>query len=214
MNELILRLSDLEYIKIATDDGVDFKEIDYCCSPTKVYFVNQQELRICQESIGIVFEGWIARLKKAIDNKLLLHESLTEDLGIIWNYKSCQIPYNFFMMPTQDGKNLYWVGSNYKIGGTFYDTDYEVTTWLYNDEAYNIVLEVTPFYKWSLDEPEIDDPDFITYDEFMKNYKPLIHRVIPHQIAVQWLEQLMQVYRSFFTNEQNFLAACDEIEKI
>ena len=42
----------------------------------------------------------------------------------------------------------------------------------------------------------------------------IIKRVIPHQIAVQWLEQLMQVYRSFFTNEQNFLAACDEIEKI
>ncbi len=31
MNELILRLSDVEYIKIMTKDGVDFTEVDYRC---------------------------------------------------------------------------------------------------------------------------------------------------------------------------------------
>ena len=72
-------------------------------------------------------------------------------------------------------------------------------------------FEVTKFYKWSMQEDDLDDPEFETYDEFMKNFKPLIHRIIPHNIAVQWLEQSMKVYRGFFSTEENYLRAYKEL---
>jgi hypothetical protein len=213
MNELIFKLSELECIKISTEHHVDFAEIDYCCGDAKMYFVNQQQLRICQETVGLIFEAWISRLNKVINSKLFLHESLIQNLGLMWNQKFQKKSNNFFMTSTTDGKSSYWIGLNYEVGGTFNDANPYVTTWLYNDNAGDIILEVTPFYKWSMQEQEPEDPDFISYDEFVKNYKPLIHRVVPRDVAMVWLEQAMKVYRGFFKDEKDFIRACNEMNE-
>lgn len=211
MNELLLKLTESESLKIITKNNINFDEIDFCCSELQVYFLNikENQLQIGQESAGLVFEAFIKRLKKSINNKLQLHESITQNLGIMWNEKF-QGKSGFFMVPTPSGKSNYWVGLDYEIWETFNDINPYVTTWMYNDYNGNIILEVTPFYKWSVQEQEDDDPDFITYDEFMKNYTPLIHRVIPREIADAWVEQAMKVYRGFFSTEENYIRACKE----
>ncbi len=42
----------------------------------------------------------------------------------------------------------------------------------------------------------------------MKHYEPLIRRVIPREVAVEWLDQAMKVYRMLFTAEEDFIAEC------
>lgn len=217
MNELILRLSDLEYIKIMTRDGVAFTEVDYCCGEIVMYyFLQNNKICIGEQTAGLFFTALIKRMIKVIEYHLQLDSSILENLGILENEYCHELPYigsKFVMISIKDSHETYWVGEKYALCNTYNTTNPKLSTWLYHDKQ-KILLEVTPLYKWSFIPDDLDDPDFITYDEFMKNYKPLIHRVIPHQIAVQWLDQLMQAYRSLFTNEQNFLAACDEIEKI
>ena len=215
MKELILKLSDLESIKVIPNDNIDFSEMHMCCYEVKVYLVSEFELRIGQETVGEVCELFINRFKKAINNNLKLHESLIEDLGLMYNEYS-QISFHdkskFFMIASSNSKINYWVGSQYEIWSTYADANPYVTTWLYNDDQGNIIFEVTPFYRWSMQEVELKDPEFITYEEFMKDYKPLIKRVIPREIAIEWFEQIMKVYRGFFSTEENYLNALKRLD--
>ena len=119
----------------------------------------------------------------------------------------------FFQVPTPNSSSTYWVGFNYDLFSSFGDGITPVTTWLYNDKDNNIILEVTKDYRWHFmqleDTPE--ESEFITYEDFMKDYKPLIHYMIPHDVAIQWLEQLMKVYRMFFSTEENYQKACKRL---
>ncbi len=213
MNKLTLKLSENELIEIVTDNNIDFKKIDFCCGNVKAYFVNEQRLRIGQQSTGVFFEALIRILKQVIDIKLKLHESLTQDLGFMYNDYFHDLPNKkpkFIMVLASDSSSSYWVGANYKIWNTNKDANPYVTTWMYNDHEGNIIFEVTKFYKWSMQEDDLDDPEFETFDEFMKDYKPLIHRVIPRDAAIAWLDQAMKVYRGFFSSEENYIRACKE----
>lgn len=39
----------------------------------------------------------------------------------------------------------------------------------------------------------------------MTDYKPLIKRVIPHDVAIVLLDQLMEVYKCLFETEEDFI---------
>src|SRR3990167_1820900 len=124
--------------------------------------------------------------KKTIEGKLHLHESIKDNLGFMWN-ENLQGKSGFFMVKTSDNSGIYWVGSDYKILSTFGNTNPHVSTWLYNDHEGNIIFEVTKTYKWSTQKDDRKDPEFMTYKKFMKDYQPLIYRVIPRDVAIQWL---------------------------
>ena len=214
MKELIFTLSEFESIKIITKNNIDFDKIDRCCSELQVYFINEQEqLQIGKDSAGELFEHFITYCKKSIDQKLQLHESLTKNLGFMENEYYHEFPHNkpeFFMISSPSGQSTYWIGSNYEMWSVSGNANKYVNTWLYNNHDHQIILEITPLYKWSFNEREPEDSDFITYDEFMKDYKPLIHRVIPRDVAIIWLDQAMKVYRGFFSSEEDYIRACKE----
>lgn len=214
MNELIFKLSELESIKIVTDRGIDFTDAEFCCDDISAYFIHQQRLCIGQETVGLIFEAWISRLNKVINSKLFLHESLTQNLGLMQN-QYYQDKSGFFMVSKIGRSKPYWIGFDYSVWSTYGYANPLVSTWLYNDENHNIIFEATKDYPWHFIELEGQpkDPDFINYDEFMKNYKPLIHRVIPRDVAIVWLEQAMKVYREFFKDEKDFIRACNEMNE-
>jgi len=205
MNQIILRLSKKEAITI----DLNFKNIDFCCTRTKSYFISDQQLLISQQFAGSLFVSFLKKLKLSIENKLQLHTSLTQNLGFMWN-ELLQGKSGFFIIPTSDGSSKYWIGLNYYVCETLNNAKPPVTTWLYNDHHGNIIFEVSKTYKWSTQEDDLDDPEFMTYDEFIKDYKPLIQRVIPREVAILWVEQLMQVYKGFFT-EEDFIKKCKEM---
>lgn len=216
MKELVLQLSDLESIKIISNDDIDFNEMNICCDEIKAYFINKYKLRVGQDVAGDFFESFIKKLKKVINNKLQLNESLTKNLGFMQNeyyHEPSRDKPGFVKILSKSGESKFWVGLNYQIWETFADANPYVSTWIYNDDNENIIFEVTKNYKWhfTILEGISEDPEFINYEEFMKDYKPLIHRVIPHNLAVQWLEQVMNVYRDFFSTEEDYIRACEEL---
>ena len=205
MTELIFKISENKFIKIVPDYDLDFNKVTMC-DDLKVYFVNERQLRIGQQSAGLIFDDFIECLKKAIHHKLQLHESLIHNLGFMENEYSHEYSHKnpgFIMISSPSGESSYWVGSNYNIWRTFADANPYVNTWMYNDHEGNIIFEVTKFYKWSMQEDDLDDLNFITYEEFMKDYKPLIHCIISHDVAIKWLEQAEKWYKIIYDNEQN-----------
>jgi hypothetical protein len=52
-----------------------------------------------------------------------------------------------------------------------------------------LYLEIGKIYPWLYDEPDLSDSNFMSYDEFMKNYKPIAVEKISKKTAQQWLEQ-------------------------
>ena len=215
MNSLILKLSQNESIKIITEENIDFNQVDFCCSELQAYFISEKKEQLCigEKTASSFLIAFIRNLKKVIANELQLHESITQNLGFMENEDCHDYPHEkseFFMIPSFSGKSTYWIGMDYRIFSTYNTTKPMVATWMYNDHASNIIFEITPLYKWSFFPDNPEDPDFITYDEFMKDYKPLIHRVIPRDVAIAWLEQTMKVYRGFFSTEENYIRACKE----
>ena len=206
MNELLCKLSEFEFIEIIAKDNIDFDKADFCCDEIEAYFIDNRNQILCigQQSSGIFFEAFIKNLKKTIDGELQLHESIKDNLGFMWN-ENLQGKLGFFTVSTLDNSGKYWVGLDYEIWEAFGDKNPHVSTWLYNDNQGNIIFEVTKTYKWSTQKDDRNDPEFMTYKKFMKDYQPLIHRVIPRDVAIQWLEDSMKVYRSFFANEADFI---------
>lgn len=64
----------------------------------------------------------------------------------------------------------------------------EVMVWMYN-HAGKIYLEIFPRYPWLYVEQEEaeHDKDYVSFDEFIKNYKPIYVSEISQAIAKQWL---------------------------
>ena len=214
MNKLLLQLSKNELIEIIADNNIDFKKVDFCCGDMKAYFVDKQQLRIGQQTAGLLFEALIGVLRRVINGTLQLDESIIENLGLMYNEYFHDLPLKkpkFVMIPTSDGTSRYWIGYNYQIWSTYKDANPYVNTWMYNDSEGNIIFEVTKFYKWSTQEDDLEDPEYETYEEFMKKFKPLIHRVIPRDVAIEWLDQSMKVYRGFFSTEENYIRSCKEL---
>ncbi len=215
MNNTIFRLSEYESIKVTTEDNVNFDQVDYCCTELEAYLFNKQEQQFCigQATAADFFLGLIPALSKSLTNNLQLHESIKQNLGFMENKYCHEIPNyssDFIMIPSRDNSTTYWVGSNYQIWSTYNTAKPMLDVWLYNNHAGEIIFEITPTYKWSFFPDDPSDPDFITYDEFMKNYQPILQRIIPHEVATQWLDQAMKTYRTFFETEEKYLNACKE----
>ena len=206
MKELVLKLSQTESIQILPEMGLDFEDVDHCCGEIIAIFVNDDNgLVIGEDTASDLFAACIIRLQKALNNELGLHPSIKQNLGFMENQYCHQIPHvssDFVKILSRTGESLYWVGSDYHVWSAYTTTKPMVATWLYNDEQGNIIFEVTPLYRWSFFPDEPEDPDFVTYEEFMQNYKPLWNRVIPRDIAIIWLEQMIKTFRSICKSEE------------
>ena len=206
MKELVLKLSQTESIQIIPDSGLDFEDVDHCYGEIVAIFVDHDKgLIIGEATPSNFFAACIIRLQKALNNELGLHPSIKQNLGYMENKYSHQLPHlssDFVKILSKTGESLYWVGLDYHVWSAYTTTKPMVATWLYNDDQGNIIFEVTPLYRWSFFPDEPEDPDFITYEEFMQNYKPLLTRVIPRNVAITWLEQMIKTFRSICKSEE------------
>jgi hypothetical protein len=63
------------------------------------------------------------------------------------------------------------------------------SSWFYNDKTGNIVFEISPTYPfWGIKKKD-RTLDFITYKDFMKDYKVVIHQIIPKETLIHWDNQ-------------------------
>ena len=77
-----------------------------------------------------------------------------------------------------------------------------LSSWLYNDADGSIVLEITPSYPWHFKTPNRKEK-FITYEQWLQQYKPLAKFIIPNNVASAWKDQIASVLESI---EKNVIA--------
>lgn len=69
-----------------------------------------------------------------------------------------------------------------------------IQTWLYNKNN-KIYLEISPSYPWLFSD-EKEEKGYVTFDEFMKTYKPVALEEIDRAIAQEWLKQCDEILNS------------------
>jgi hypothetical protein len=52
-----------------------------------------------------------------------------------------------------------------------------------------LYLEIGLLYPWLYHEPDPSDPNYVLYQDFIKNYKPIAVEKISNETAMQWLNQ-------------------------
>ena len=193
MIKFLLKVDVVEYIEM--EFPVPPEEMFYMDKIFQKFYVNKTWYNLSHlDALGILRDRWIDILKAILANQRPLKIG-TRGLGYEWNQITAQeIRYC--------DRGNYWWGISYIVGGGFNGEKY-TSGWLYNDEQGQIIFEVTENYFWHF-EDESEGEHYITYQEFMKNYKPLITRIIPHEVARRWLAQCEHLLEQICENEKKW----------
>ena len=198
MNKNILNFNLNEKSRFAFVFEQPFEELTLC-SDVRVDLLNTKTYHLSNDCLQHNLAILIYFLKHGLDNKLQLHSSIRQDLGYLWNEKLADSSEVELYYATLEGRK-YWVGKDYILFDTPDSFKESLTTWMYNDASGEIVIEITPSYRWHFDDPDPNDSSYITYDEFMKDYKPILLLKIPKHIAEAWLKQAQDLLRIVQTN--------------
>ncbi len=131
----------------------------------------------------ILMEGIIRlenRLKSALNNELDLPAFV--DIGNLGYY------YNTDTKNGQDSLEYskYWLWSTQGP-----------QTWSYNKDN-KIYLEIVPTYSWLFSDAKEGD-NYITFDAFMKTYKPIAVEEIDRATVQKWIEQCKEILNTMIT---------------
>lgn len=194
-HEIIFPLNNNTKIIIPLQDPVEWLGPMY--EEDILLFYNNNKIFL---SRGTIFHDMLELadlLQKAIKNKLSLHHSITSDIG--YSLNEYHINEDHFATHTFPSGMISWVGYLYKLWEGNSD-DLRLTTWIYNDNNSNIIFEVTPFYPYMFCEPE-EEPNYVSYEEWIKTYKPYLITILSREIAQKWLEQAEAIIKIIENNE-------------
>lgn len=198
-SKIILKLNNLEYFEIKLPDF----ELVFSTDDLEIFFHGDNiKLQLSNDWASDAITKLQILLKKALANKLQRNKKYITDLGYLWN-EELHKTVDPKRKPSK--KNTIWIGLNYHLWATNTIAQDVTDTWLYNNSNGDIILDITPNYKWhfgDLDSEPEDDPNFITYDEFIKNYRPYLSRIVPTEIAQQWLQQANELWNFLKENER------------
>lgn len=135
-------------------------------------------------------------LKKALNHELLLHKSITSDIGYLLNgYHKNE---NGFIMERFENGFETWVGYKYHLWYA-YKNETAYVTWIYNDNDKNIIFEITPSYPYFSCDPK-KEPHYISFKKWMLSYKPYLIAKLSRETAQQWLEQAEHIVKTIDDN--------------
>lgn len=163
--------------------------IIHSCNFSKLNLtINNNNIIIGKSIVDDFAQELKSKLTLALSNELQLHSSIKKDIGYYWNqYLNEENPNLFF---NNENENKSWIGDIYFLWATDSSKkNQQYATWLYNDAQGNIIFEVTQIYPNTYIDPQ-DPVEMQTYQEWMgKKYKPFFTRIIPKDLAIQWLAQ-------------------------
>jgi hypothetical protein len=137
-------------------------------------FCMELKIEIIHEIVCIL-EG---SLKKALNGQLSLPNGVRKgEVGYALNHM-LYITFNSDEAK-KDRISPFWIWSGPNC----------VQTLMYNVKDV-IYLELAPIYPWiSIEQKKPDHMAYVSFHEFMKNYKPLFVEVIPRDVAIRWHKQ-------------------------
>ena len=199
-SKIVFSLNETEKIVIELHDAINRI---HCCSDASIFFVQGVQQYLLEKwMLSFNIPILSSLLSQALKNKLPMHKLIMEDLGYLYAqyrfYSADRIMLGKlgFVFEKVDGQYS-WMGEKYLLWA------YDMAAWLYNDTDGNIVLELAPVYKGNRFDEE-GETDFTDYDAFLKNYKPLFTRVIPRDVAQQWLDQANKILQHIADNVERF----------
>jgi NAD+--asparagine ADP-ribosyltransferase len=185
-------MNDTIIFQITEDEHIEVQRISYSNEKIHRYEEvniayrgkNQEYLLYSNDFISEALSVLQKLLKKAIDKELELHGSIvSKGIGFLSN-ENFQNSTDLVMIKGKEGE--YWVGDKYLLWESM-----EYQTWIYNIDN-EIVIEITPTYRWHFDEPDESD-EYITYQEFQKNYTTCFTKTISKSVAENWLNQCQNI---------------------
>lgn len=193
MKTLKFMISDKQYIQV-TSDAIFEKGCCLACIECDLDYVDEEKgqlIRFGYEQVNYIYGGFgrMDFVKNLIENKMILDKKITPDLGFEWNQF-----YQGLIKDTDILEKYHFVSNAHKQIRPYYNS------WFYNDEDGNIVFEITPFYPFHY-ETKKSHPDFITYKQFMKSYKPIVKIIIPKERFIEWNEQAKLADPKCFNDE-------------
>lgn len=180
MNPIKFMITDKQYIHVMPET-IKRGDCAMCAECDVVYVDEEKGLTIRFGSTeaetfngAFGFEGF----NDLLSNKLVFDNDKLRDPGFEYN-QYCQD-----LIKNTDVIDKYFFESNSnKNKQPFY------ASWFYNDKSGNIIFEISPLYPWFNVDDAARKPGFITYEDFMKNYKVTIHKIIPKETLMHWNKQ-------------------------
>jgi len=198
MNQSLLTflLNDHEKVIILLKKQDDI--IDFFYEAPIVLSIDNEDIEMVNGFVVDYIERLIIKLTSALSHELQLNSLIKKSLGFEWNQWLNEECPNIVFLEGKEGK--YWQGMNYFIYGTKGGAENKFATWLYNDALNNIIFEITPLFQGTL--VDWDDPvEVKAYQEWMeKSYKPFFTRIIPKDVAEQWLKQAKLILKTIQNN--------------
>jgi hypothetical protein len=172
----------------------------------KVIYIknNEYELILYSKDFIVEFVDVLnAALKKNLNGGKEIDKSLKKDIGYLWNEDLNCVESNISQEEEFD-----WIGQKYLLW-----SQRGIATWLYEKEG-KFILEITPVYRWHFKDPTPKEKgEYITYKQFIKNYKPYVVTEISADTIREWLEQTKYLLSLIEFNDDKFIIKNEENEK-
>lgn len=187
----VFKLHENEKFIIILED--DVQSIDHYSGCKIMFHLGNQQYQLYEEfPLNIFLLTLQTLIKKSLYNVLPLHESITQDIGFLWNQWLNEDAINLVYI-TDHNNDTYWVGQKYELAC------HEYISWIYNDEQGNIIFEITPAYPLGCIDQE-NELEVKNYQNWMKSYEPLVITIISEETALQWLKQAEAILEEISKN--------------
>ena len=210
MNSIKFIITNTQYFKLTPEALTEDSDLEWMSC--EIDYIDEEKNINLKFGYTDIYQFYGHFFKKdfvdnLINNKNFFDKTITPEIGIAWN----EFMEGWIKDPDID---------KYYFTGTRQPQAYD--SWFYNDEKGNIIFEVTPFYPWHYQtntytpckdgtlefnntplplqrKLKKTHPNFVTYEEFIKNYKSILKIIIPKERLIEWNEQA-KLYKSPYTN--------------
>ena len=142
------------------------------------YIHSGKAIILTSDTAQYVVETFCGSLEMSLKNELLLDASLVVGkVGYFFSKKKYMIADECNGQKKDDVFSQYWVWSSSK----------NIQTWLYNRDN-KIYFEISPIYPWLFSDPQ-EDEHYITFDEYINNYKPILLVELQKSLVQSWINQ-------------------------
>ena len=150
----------------------------FFCDDILINFSSYQEtVSLTKDCLLSSLRDFKNKLELSLHGNLLLHNSITEDIGYIWNKVLRGETENIVF----NTKNI-WVGKKHKIWESPSNMRPKLAKWIYNDANGKIIFHITP------ELVNITSISKKKYIEWIQTYQPFFKSVISQNIAQAWLD--------------------------
>jgi hypothetical protein len=164
------RINDKQKIIIKYNDIEEEKEL----SNVSVYLVNNNlKINIANDSLIEVIQTFYNCLNRVIQGEGI--DNKVTSIGYEWNNWAYDLPEEG--QGEEDEYEDFWIWSSKDTG-----------TWLYRNINQDIILEISPIYRWLFQDADYDE-NYISFKQFKSSYKVTLIKTLHINLVIEWKEQ-------------------------